>query len=70
MSQHHFIVVYDTEKGWEWDTESEEARFGKSIYLPESDEWVSSSHNDEIMDRDNEASDQLCQALRVMNGTF
>ena len=68
MSQHHFIVVYDTELGWSWDTEVEEARFSGTIYLPESNEWVSSSHTEGISERDNEASDQLCQAIRVMNG--
>ena len=66
MSQHHFIVVYDTERGWSWDTETEEARFQGTIF--NDGEWVNSAHNQEIMDRDNEASDQLCQAIRVMNG--
>jgi len=69
-SQHHFIVVYDPERGWYWDTDSEEARFSGTIYLPETDTWVSSSHTEDIMDTDNEASQQLGQAIRVMNGDF
>lgn len=68
MSQHHFIVVYDTERGWSWDTEVEEAHFDGTIYLPQERKWVNSSHTEEINERDTEASDQLCQALRVMNG--
>lgn len=68
MSQHHFIVVYDTELGWSWDTEVEEARFSGTIYLPESNEWVGSMYDEQTNERDNEASDQLCQAIRVMNG--
>lgn len=68
MAQHHFVVMYDPDKGWSWETDVEEARFEGSIYLPERDEWVNSSYNDEINKIDNEASDQLLTSLRIMNG--
>ena len=27
MIEHHFIIKYSKEGGWEWDTDTEEARY-------------------------------------------
>ena len=69
-SQHHFIIMYDTEtKTWEWDTDTEEAVFtnGGAIFLPDEREWANSSHTEEINEMDNELSTQLGKAIALLN---
>lgn len=43
MSKHHFIVAFDSEtKTWEWDAETETARFPEgTIWDEEKQEWYS-----------------------------
>jgi len=47
MSQHHFIVQFDSDTGeFTWDTEVEENLFKYgAIYLPEVDEWTKPNTN-------------------------
>lgn len=67
MSAHYFVVKYTPENGWEWDTDEEDQRFGKRVYLPESGEWVSSDSSPSVWRTDTHASDSLLQSLRIMN---
>lgn len=67
-SEHHFIVKYSEHEGWSWDTDTEEARFRGSIYLPKLQKWVNSSYSNDINRIDTEASNQLGRAISVMNG--
>lgn len=43
MSKHHFLVMFDSEtKTWEWDAETESARFPDgTIWDEEKNEWYS-----------------------------
>ena len=43
MSKHHFLVMFDSEtKTWEWDAETETARFPDgTIWDDEKQEWYS-----------------------------
>ena len=47
MSQHHFILKFDSTAGeWSHDVESELLRFdGKTIYHPKEDRWVAPNTN-------------------------
>lgn len=67
-SEHHFIVRYTEQEGWVWDTETENARFGRCIYLPTTEAWVNSSYSEEINRIDTEASEQLGKLIHTMNG--
>jgi hypothetical protein len=43
MSKHHFLVMFDSEtKNWEWDAETETAKFPDgTIWDDEKQEWYS-----------------------------
>ena len=67
-SQHHFVVVFNTNtKEWSWDPSVEEDHFSGTILLDEGT-WVSSGYSESINDTDTEASETLCKMLRIMNG--
>lgn len=68
MSQHHFIIKYDTNtERWTWDTDQEERRFkGGSILLPDGS-WVNSSDSPVINEIDESASNVLNAMLGLAN---
>ena len=68
MSQHHFLVKYDTEaKTWECDIETEMAVLPKSIYLPQDDIWVKPSYNKRIETLDNDICERVSYGLHYLN---
>jgi hypothetical protein len=74
--EHHFIVKYSTQNGWEWDTDSEAARYeGGTVWNSETDTWSSGYEgwNDEegeakYVDNDDTIGETLGSALQLMNG--
>lgn len=68
--EHHFIVKYSTENGWEFDTDSEEVRFPDgTVWNSETDEWSSGYAGEgEFVDNDDTIGDQLAKSLAIMNG--
>lgn len=68
MSQHHFVLQYDTKTSeWIWDTDTEESNFKGCIYLDDLDVWTNSSYSTEIYDMDNSLSDDLGKAINYLN---
>lgn len=72
MSQHHFIIAYDSDKGWEWDRGSEQARFPEgTTYI--NGQWypLHKLMNDQsyIYFRDEKAAQLLGEYLQLMNAT-
>ena len=67
MSQHHFLIQYDTDtSSWEWDVETELAVMdGRTIYSQE--EWIRPQDNKRLQTLDNEICEQLGSALATMN---
>jgi len=73
-TEHYFVVRYTEGEGWSWDTDTESANFPDgTIYYPDLNKWEKSGsiyNSDELTyERDETASQQLGQAIRVMNGT-
>lgn len=71
MSEHHFVVKFDTDtRTWSWDTETESAVFNDgTIYLD--GDWV---HSGDVMEKypnvydlDEVCSTVLSSALELMN---
>ena len=65
MTQHHFLVVFDTETGeWSRDDETLEVMLaGGPIYEPETDEWRDVESQDES-DFDVSLGEQLDERLQ------
>jgi hypothetical protein len=59
MSQHHFVIEYDSKTSdWSWDIETEMAVFPNGAVYDEG-EWVRPSHTPEITLIDNDISDTV-----------
>lgn len=72
MSDHYFVVKYNDETGWEWDTETESAHFSEGTIYTDG-KWVRSGdlfggNQHKLYDIDEQASEQLGRAMQVMNG--
>lgn len=69
MAQHNFIIEYDTVSSkWSWNTDTEQALMGgRTIYVPEVDEWVRPIHNTLLTTIDNELSEQVGSAINYLN---
>lgn len=69
MSEHYFVVKFSTENGWEWDTETETAHFPDGTIYSEKEGWRKSGdlYNTPIYDNDETLSENLGQAMRIMN---
>ena len=67
MSQHHFIIHYNTDsKEWVWDIESEQARFTEgSIYADE--KWVGNTYTEPIQSIDNVLAEDLGLIINQLN---
>lgn len=71
MTQHHFVIAYDTEtKLWSWDTDQEELRFDDgTIYNEQTKEWSSGYLGDgEYDESDSDLATILQTNIRAMNG--
>ena len=70
--EHHFIVKYSTENGWEWDTDSEAVRYdSRTVWNSETEEWSIAYEGDgEYLDGDDIIGEQLGAALQIMNGAI
>ncbi len=74
--EHHFIVKYSKEGGWEWDIESEEVRFvDGTVWDTERDSWSvgylgwnGQKGEAEYLDDDDLVGEQLGAMLDIANG--
>jgi hypothetical protein len=68
MSQHHFLIKYDTDvKEWSWDIETEMAVLPSSIYLPQEDMWAKPTYSKRIETLDNDLCEQVSYGLNYLN---
>jgi len=70
MKEHTFVIKYTNKNGWEWDTDTESARFDDgTIYDTETQEWETSYKGDgEYVDNDDEIGEKLSAILALANG--
>lgn len=76
MIEHHFIIKYSKEEGWEWDTDTEEARYPDgTVFNDDTEEWQSGyigwneeKGEAEYLDDDDLIGEQLGAILEVANG--
>ena len=76
MKEHHFIIKYSKDKGWEWDTDSEEPRYPDgTVYDTESESWSvgyvgwnEEKGEAEYLDDDDLIGEQLSAILEIANG--
>ena len=68
--EHHFIIKYSTENGWELDYESEEVRYPDgTVWNDETDTWSSGYAGEgEFVDNDDTIGETLSSALELLNG--
>ena len=69
MAQHNFVMEYDSvAKNWSWNVQTEHAVFvGKTIYIPETNEWVKPSETALLVDMDNVLADEIGSAVDYLN---
>ena len=75
MKEHHFIIKYSKDKGWEWDTDSEEARYPDgTVWDSDSNGWQSgyagwneAKGEAEYVDDDDLIGEQLGAILEIAN---
>lgn len=76
MIEHHYIIKYSKEGGWEWDTDTEEDRYPNgTVFNDETEEWQSGyvgwngeKGEAEYLDDDDLVGEQLGAILEVANG--
>ena len=69
MIEHHFIITYSKEGGWNWDTDSEAARYSDgTVWNGKEGEWQSGYLGEgEYLDDDDLVGEQLGAILEVAN---
>jgi hypothetical protein len=75
MIEHHFIIKYSKEGGWEWDTDSEELRYSDgTVWNEQTQEWQSKyigwdkvKGEAEYLDDDDLIGEHLGAILKVAN---
>jgi hypothetical protein len=75
MIEHHFIIKYSKEGGWEWDTDSEELRYSDgTVWDDQTEEWKSGyvgwdrvKGEAEYLDDDDFIGEQLGAILKIAN---
>lgn len=75
MIEHHFIIKYSKENGWEWDTDSEAIRYSDgTVWNSESNEWSNGyagwnkdMGEAEYVDDDDLIGEQLSKGLFMLN---
>lgn len=76
MIEHHYIIKYSKEGGWEWDTDTEEARYPNgTVFNDKTQEWQSGyvgwneeKGEAEYVDDDDLIGEQLGAILEIANG--
>lgn len=76
MIEHHFIIKYSKENGWEWDTDSEELRYSDGTVWDEEGVgwqsgyvgWNKEKGEAEYLDDDDLIGEQLGAILEIANG--
>lgn len=71
MSEHYFVVRYDPASGWQWDTDTESARFDEGTIWVDG-QWVRSGKiygtaQHKLYDIDEQASEALGKCMQIMN---
>ena len=67
MTQHSFVVTYDTEtKKWDWDVDTEMTRFDTGTIWDGKD-WHRSGDNPKLGEMDTDIGENLWRGLRFMN---
>lgn len=68
--EHHFIIKYSTENGWELDTDSEEAKYPDgTVWNSDTQEWSNGYEGEgEYLDNDDVIGETLNAAINLMNG--
>ena len=74
MSEHHFVVKFDTDtRTWSWDVDAEEVFTNGTIYL-NNGEWISSgkaiTKYPTVYDLDEVCGTVLSSALDLMNSSL
>lgn len=69
MIEHIFVIKYTNENGWEWNTDTESARFDDgTIYDTEQDKWLPAHTGEgEYVDNDDEVGEKMASMLQIMN---
>jgi hypothetical protein len=75
MIEHHFIIKYSKEGGWEWDTDSEELRYSDgTVWNEQTQEWSSgyagwseAKGEAEYIDDDDVIGEHLGAILKIAN---
>jgi hypothetical protein len=75
MIEHHYIIKYSKEGGWEWDTDTEEARYPDgTVFNDETEEWQSGyvgwnkeKGEAEYLDDEDIIGEQLGAILKIAN---
>jgi hypothetical protein len=66
--EHTFVIKYSNEGGWEWDVDTEAARFDDgTIYDTETQQWEPAYLDGEYADNDDEIGEQLASILHLAN---
>lgn len=67
--EHHFILKFSNENGWEWDTETEEALYlNGTVWNSETKEWFNGYLGEgEYLDNDDTIGETLGKAIQLMN---
>ena len=76
MIEHHFIIKYSKEGGWEWDTDTEEDLYPYgTVFNEENKQWQSgyagwneAKGEAEYVDDDDFIGEQLGAILEIANG--
>jgi hypothetical protein len=68
MSEHHFIIKFDTEHGWAWDVATEQSVFTDgTIYV--NGKWQNPNTN-KIGEIDMTASSVIAQMVGLLNSLY
>jgi hypothetical protein len=67
--EYHYIVKWSEENGWSIDWESTLAKFdkGKTVYIPNINEWVFPDHGSETGDQEQILIDDLDHVFDQLN---
>ena len=69
MSEHHFLINYDTKTSeWGWSVETEMSHFQEgTIWLDDEQKWVKNKYSKDIQTLDDNLADELGSAIHLLN---
>jgi hypothetical protein len=69
MSEHHFLINYDTNTSeWGWSVETEIAHFQDgTIWLDDEKKWVKNNYRKDIQTLDDNLADDIGSAINRLN---